>query len=52
MILKNKLPSKNGYLMLVILLALLLIAIVFWVFEKRINRIDSKMETATLTISN
>ena len=43
---KNKILNKNGYLLLVILLALLLMAIVFWVFQKRINRMESKIHAA------
>ena len=35
--------KKNWYLLIIILIAALLIAIVFWIYAKRIERIDNKI---------
>jgi cbb3-type cytochrome oxidase subunit 3 len=42
--LKNETLQKNSSIVLLILLALLLMAIVYWVFEKRIRRIEDKRQ--------
>jgi hypothetical protein len=41
---KNEIANKRFPIVLVILAALILIAIVIWVFDKRIHGIENKME--------
>jgi cbb3-type cytochrome oxidase subunit 3 len=40
--------KKNFYVILIVLLALLLIAIVVWVFDRRINKIRKETEPAIM----
>jgi hypothetical protein len=39
----NSMKKKNCFLLIIILTAALLIAIVFWIYAKRIERIDNKI---------
>jgi YbbR domain-containing protein len=39
--------NKNWSLVIIIFIAALLIAIVFWVYAKRIEHIENKMKSAT-----
>jgi hypothetical protein len=39
----NYMKKKNWFLLIIILTAVLLIAIVFWIYAKRIEHIESKM---------
>jgi hypothetical protein len=39
----NSMKQKNWFLLIIILTAALLIAIVFWIYAKRIERIENKM---------
>jgi CHASE3 domain sensor protein len=39
----NSMKKKNQLLLIIILTAALLIAIVFWIYAKRIERIDNKI---------
>ena len=39
----NFMKKKNWFLLIIILTAVLLIAIVFWIYAKRIEHIESKM---------
>jgi hypothetical protein len=41
--------KKNWFLLIIILTASLLIAIVFWIYAKRIERIENKMIHARLS---
>jgi len=39
----NTMKNKNWFLLIIILTAALLIAIVFWIYAKRIEHIENKM---------
>jgi hypothetical protein len=43
--------KKNLFLLIIILTAALLIAIVFWIYAKRIERIDNKIIRSKLSVS-
>jgi hypothetical protein len=45
----NSMKKKNGFLLLIILTAALLIAIVFWIYAKRIEHIENKMIRSRLS---
>jgi uncharacterized membrane protein len=45
----NSMKKKNWFLLIIILTAALLIAIVFWIYAKRIEHIESKMNHSRLS---
>jgi len=46
----NSMKKKNLFLLIIILTAALLIAIVFWIYAKRIERIESKIIRSRLSV--
>jgi nitric oxide reductase large subunit len=46
----NSMKQKNWFLLIIILTAALLIAIVFWIYAKRIERIENKIIHSRLSL--
>lgn len=46
----NYMKKKNWFLLIIILTAALLIAIVFWIYAKRIEHIENKMIHSKLSV--
>jgi hypothetical protein len=49
---KNETTNKKFPIVLVILATLLLIAMVIWVFDKRIHRIENSAESGASAVQN
>ena len=42
--------KKDGFLIIIILVSVLLIATVIWIYGKRIEHIESKMKISTISV--